>query len=262
MSMTGPALYDVHTHVLNDIDDGATNPDMTLAMLRLSVANGVTSIVATPHSEPVTEAGGPSVLHERLDAVRALAAEHHIPVELLPGMEVHLTPDIPEGLASGKYITLNGTRYVLVEFDFIQWAAYTDEVLFEVAVQSLTPLLAHVERIGPIQDHPKYVIDMVERGYYSQVTAASLLGGFGSEARACAETLLSHSAVHVIASDTHRPAGTRGPMPQEILKKLTALAGEEAAHELLYENPARVVRGEPLHTVEPRKPKRWWRLGL
>ena len=42
----------------------------------------------------------------------------NIPVQLLPGMEVFSTPDLPELLADRKIITLNGSRYLLMEFNF------------------------------------------------------------------------------------------------------------------------------------------------
>ena len=252
-------LYDIHCHVLFDIDDGAVDAPMALEMLQLSAQRGVTGMVVTPHSMDVAERGGVDVLDDRLGRVRALVDERGIPMELLPGMEVHLMPDVPERLASGGYIPLNGSRYVLVEFDFIQWANYTDTVLFDIALQGRTPLLAHIERIGPVQEHPAIVEGLVQRGSYTQITAMSLLGELGAGPKQTAEALLKRGLVHVIASDTHRPSGSRRPFLAEIFERLAGLVGDEGAAALLYENPAAVVRNGRLASVEPkpRKRRRW-----
>ena len=55
MTQVSRPLYDIHSHILPDIDDGAADLDVTLAMLRTSAERGVTSIVATPHSYAVAE---------------------------------------------------------------------------------------------------------------------------------------------------------------------------------------------------------------
>ena len=260
MAQAREPLYDLHTHVLPDLDDGATDLDASLAMLRLSAERGVTHVVATPHSQSVDERGGIATFNERLDRTRALLDEHSIPLELLPGMEVHLMPDVPERLASGDYLTLAGTRTVLIEFDYVQWANYTDDVLFQIALQGLHPLLAHVERIDYLVEHPEVALELVERGYHTQITAMSLLGGFGQPAPRAAAYLLQRTAVHVIASDTHQPAGNRQPWPADTAARLIRLVGEEAAHTLIHVNPARVVDGQLPLTAEARPARRWWRL--
>ena len=107
----------------------------------------------------------------------------------------------------------------------------------------------------PLQEHPERVVQYVERGYFSQITAASLAGGFGSRSRKTAEYLLTKSAVHVVASDTHSKHGLREPWPVDINKHLEKLVGEDAEILLVYENPSRIVNGENPLPVEP-LPKR------
>lgn len=254
MAAVSPArpLFDVHCHVLPDLDDGAADDAMALTMLRASAEAGVTGMVVTPHSLDVTARGGVPVLYERLEHTRARLAGAGITLTLYPGMEVHLTPDVAVQLASGAYLSLNNGRYALIEFDASQWATYTDESLFAIALQGTVPLLAHVERIMPLQEQPERVEAFVGRGMFTQITAISLLGGFGPEAERCARLLLQRGLVHVVASDTHRPDGNRQPLLAKALPRLRSLVGEEAADTLLYENPAAVVAGRPLRSIQPR----------
>ena len=42
-------MIDIHCHMLPGIDDGPEGLDVSLAMARLAVANGITETVVTPH---------------------------------------------------------------------------------------------------------------------------------------------------------------------------------------------------------------------
>src|ERR1017187_344250 len=44
------AMVDIHSHVVWGLDDGATDMEQSLAMLRAAADSGTTDIVATPHS--------------------------------------------------------------------------------------------------------------------------------------------------------------------------------------------------------------------
>jgi protein-tyrosine phosphatase len=251
MTQDTSLLWDTHSHVLHDLDDGPETIGAALEIIAMSAERGVTGIVATPHSLSVLDAGGPAIIHDRIGRLRALISEHSIPIELVPGMEIRLMPDAAEHLNAGRFITLNETKTALVEFDYTQWATYADQALFDIAVAGHHILLAHVERIVPLQAHPNRVVQYVERGYFSQITAASLTGGFGSAPKKTAEYLLGKGAVHVVASDTHSLHGLRKPWPEGVIERIEKLVGEDAAHLLVYENPARIVNGETPLPVEP-----------
>ena len=179
-------------------------------------------------------------------------------VELVSGMEIHLLPDTAERLAAGDCIPLNGTRFALIEFDYFQWANYSDDAVFEISIAGFTPVLAHVERIAPVAEHPERVQAFVDRGAFTQITAMSILGGFGRQPKQAAEHMLSKGMVHVVASDMHAPEGNRQPWPTNTYERVSAVVGEQAAHTLIYVNPARIVAGETPDPVEPRPAKRRW----
>ena len=43
---------DMHSHILPGLDDGSKNMEMTLAMLRVAVEEGIGTIYTTPHCMP------------------------------------------------------------------------------------------------------------------------------------------------------------------------------------------------------------------
>jgi protein-tyrosine phosphatase len=261
MTQNNSPLWDTHSHVLPDLDDGPTSIDEAIEIIEISSQRGVTGIVATPHSLSVLDAGGPALITDRLGRLKALVSERSIPIELVPGMEIRLMPDAAEHLAAGHFITLNATSTALVEFDYTQWANYSDSALFDIALGGHQILLAHVERIVPLQNHPDRVVAYVERGYFSQITAKSLTGGFGPKAKAAAEYLLKKGAVHVVASDTHSTRGLREPWPAGHDERLGKLVGEDAARLLVYENPTRIVGGQRPLPVESRPRRSRWLFG-
>jgi protein-tyrosine phosphatase len=45
-------LVDIHSHILPEVDDGATSMEMALEMLRRGLAEGIETAVLTPHLKP------------------------------------------------------------------------------------------------------------------------------------------------------------------------------------------------------------------
>ena len=86
--MTG--YFDIHAHVLPGIDDGPSDVEEALAMLRAAAYRGIASIVATPH----LRADFPDVnVHElagRCAELRAQLGAVAVDVELICGAEVAL----------------------------------------------------------------------------------------------------------------------------------------------------------------------------
>ena len=105
-------MIDIHCHILPDVDDGPKSWDVSLEMCRMAAADGITHIVATPHSND-------RYTYDReahtatLDRLRALNLG--IP-ELSLGCDFHLSYDnLQDVLATPERYTINGSRYLLVE---------------------------------------------------------------------------------------------------------------------------------------------------
>jgi len=60
-------VIDLHSHILPGIDDGSPDVDVSLAMARAAVAQGINTMVATPHVNfdyptPAEDMARPSVI--------------------------------------------------------------------------------------------------------------------------------------------------------------------------------------------------------
>jgi protein-tyrosine phosphatase len=234
-------MIDLHSHVLPEIDDGAASLAEAEAMFDAWQALGFSDVAATPHLKgPLDQEYLERVDAARVDLVRVAAARG---IVLHRGFEVMLTPDVPDRLASGEPITLDGGRPILVEVPFQLWPLHTESTLFSLQTAGYQPILAHPERYAEVQRRPDLAVQLAERGVILQVTYASLAGVFGREVRRTAEALLAENVVEIMATDAHTP-GRRLKSVGEGLARLRALVGPERAAQLTTDTPRALLHGE------------------
>jgi len=214
------------------------------------VAESVETVVATPHmAHPVYNVPRPLIL-ERVAELRDASRRRGLGLSILPGGDVHLQPDLLPMLDSGNLMTVaDGGVYLLLELPE-QGLPPLADLVFQLQVRGITPVVTHPERHAPLVRRPQYLAELVERGCLAQVTAGALLGEFGRSARRAAERFLAGGLAHVVASDAHSASGPRSPSFAPVRDRLASLVGPERAAQLLCANPGRLVRGEPMEPIE------------
>ena len=255
-------MYDIHSHILPGVDDGAESLEETLKMARVAAANGTTVMLCTPHRRDVTERSSARHVRDLVTEVNGELRAQDIELEMLLGMENHLDLELPEDRSAGKALPMNGSRYSLVELPFFGRPNYVEDVLFQLQLQGVTPVLAHPERIEAIQREPELLVGLVERGMLSQVTAGSVVGHFGRKVRDFSHSLLRRGLVHVLASDTHVAEGPRSPQLSPGVEAAAQIAGESNARAMVLDTPRAILEDRAIEVEPPRRderPKRWWR---
>ena len=171
-------MIDIHAHILPGIDDGAEDMYDTLEMARMAADSGVDKIIATPHCNIPGMYGnyfGREYIDRYESVVRAVRKEK-IPIEILPGMEVFSTEDLPELIVNHKIMPLNQSRYILMEFAFDEDPGFADSILKRVEEVGARPVIAHAERYEFIQDYPQIAYRWFRKGYVIQANKGSFLG--------------------------------------------------------------------------------------
>lgn len=239
-------MIDLHSHILPELDDGAQSLRDSLAMARVAVESGVTTMVATPHcaEERVRE------VYMTWKLLREALRENEIPLRLFLGMEIFGTPDTAQMLLEGKLITLNGSRYPLIEFPFRSGGEEETRVLRSVRRAGFRPVVAHPERYACIQRNPELINMWCRMGCLFQINRGSLLGRFGLHAQETAWELVDRGFATVIASDAHS-ATVRTPWMEDIREQLTREISPECARVLLQDNPRKIVKNEEIPPVQP-----------
>jgi len=251
-------MVDIHSHVVWGLDDGATDMEQSLAMLRAAADSGTTDIVATPHSNAEFRYQA-ELLDERMS--RLAAATGGKP-RMHRGCDLHLSIDnIDEVLQRPARYSINGKQYLLVECPDFYVGKHTEGVLQRLIDSGMVPIVTHPERNPVLQRKLSRVEEWVELGCLVQVTALSISGGFGRTARAAAGRLLKRGLVHVVASDAHDPEHRHARL-DEAYGIVRARYGEEEADILFTHNPQAIVEGIQLagqrQMVEEAASKRWW----
>ncbi len=252
-------MIDIHCHILPGVDDGAAELDDSVGLAEAAVADGTRTVVATPHGAKWAYAGNLVETQRRVSDLQAELNGRGVDLEVLTGLEVHITPDLAQLHDRGDVFTLNGSRYLLVEFPLQVMPIYADQVLFDLQLRHLVPVIAHPERNLAIAAKPEILWRMVSRGMLAQVTAGSLIGLFGSKTREVAETLVTHHLVHVIASDAHSATG-RGPALSAAVKRAGELIGRDAAGAMVTTTPWTILRDDIVQVpeLEPLERRRFW----
>lgn len=240
-------MIDIHAHILPGMDDGAEDMQETLEMARLAVSSGVTSIVATPHCNfpGVYDNYYDEYYMETFQRVKTALKDAEIPLQLYAGMEVFVTSDVPKLITDGKLISMNGGRYMLVEFAFDEELDYVNHMLEQIAELHIVPVIAHPERYEFLQDYPHVANKWKQKGYVLQANKGSFTGRFGRRASQLAYELLDNQLLSVIASDCHGPY-QRTPFMLDAYEKLLKSYSEKQLKKLFKENPMRICLNQPV----------------
>jgi len=255
-------MIDIHSHIIWGVDDGARTREESIAMLRLAAETGTTDIVATPHCDSQFKFDA-AVRDERIrDLMQATGGTPRIH----PGCDFRLSFDnIQLALEEPQRFTINGLRYLMVEFADTLIPPTTGDIFERLLGRGICPVITHPERNPMLRTGLERLKDWTQMGCLVQVTAQSLTERFGKTAQESAWTLLRQGLVHVIASDAH-DTENRPPRLDAAREILTREMGAEAADLLLVSNPAAILAGEPVwsaasSSAEHRKKSRFafWR---
>ena len=87
-------MFDIHSHILPSIDDGAKDLDESLALLKMAEDDGITHMVATPHIHIGRFNNRSSHIYESLVNLRLHAKNAGIGVKLAAAAEVRLDVEL------------------------------------------------------------------------------------------------------------------------------------------------------------------------
>lgn len=241
-------MVDLHSHILPGIDDGAKNVEESIKIAKLAVEDGITRMIATPHYDFEDRDFSKRVLFET-DELNNILKKENVPLTIYPGTEVLLNGTVLRELEEGKILTLNRSKYLLVEFHLDHLPHRTNELLYEVRLLGYTPVIAHPERYREVQRNINLVKEWVEQGNRIQMNATSIVGVNGDAPRDAAKHLLKHHMVHLMGSDTHSPRN-RKPRMTDAMKIVKQWVEEDIAEELLGNN-GKVFRDERIDEKIP-----------
>ncbi len=222
-------FIDIHQHINYGLDDGA--PDMPIAarMVERAYRNGVTAIIATTHALSGRARFDLERYYRHLDNLTLYCQERGLPVQIYPGCEILYADSTVDDLLQGRFPTLAGSRFVLVEFDpGISYETLSNAVRM-INNAGFVPVIAHVERYACMMKSLERIREI--RGLYAariQVNAHTVVHPRGFFFHRYLDTMLREGLVDYIASDAHNLT-TRGVYMKEAYDVLKKQFGHEHA---------------------------------
>ncbi|MBQ9674003.1 MAG: hypothetical protein IJV39_05190 [Ruminococcus sp.] len=193
-------LYDLHCHILPEMDDGSESVEMSVKMLNTLAEQGVRHICFTPHYYTHKESME-DFLERRQSCYEIL--KPHIPegIEVCLGAEVYVT-DIIMNNKSLKPVCYGNSNYILLEFPYntsFEGTSY-DFLMRLINLYNVRPVMAHIERYDAMIRNPKLLEDLSGYGIKFQTNANSYLER--STFRKF-KKLIKYGLIHYIGSDAH-----------------------------------------------------------
>ena len=140
-------ICDIHCHILPGMDDGCRSVEESAQVMQLSLAGGVTKMVATPHYDPNEPVEQFLARREESEqTLRQYLAEQKLDVpDFCCGAEVAYIQGISqmEGL---ERLCLGNSRYLLLELPRTVWTGEVVRDLDNLHLRGMIPILAHMER--------------------------------------------------------------------------------------------------------------------
>lgn len=238
-------FVDLHCHMLFDTDDGAVTEQEMYDMLDMAYDDGIRHICLTPHVKPFADGENERYADDAFAKLNVYAKKY-ADMKLYRGNELFYSHNALDALASGKCLSLNGSRYVLVEFlpnvNFYDFSF----ALHQLSGGGYLPLVAHAERYACLHKRLALLPELSEKyGVCFQVNCSSLLGDWGFRAKRFAWKALKSGVVAVVASDAHGSVH-RKPLMSRSYRLVEKECGHEMARMLFYECPLAILEGKNL----------------
>lgn len=196
-------MIDIHTHLLPGVDDGSKDLQTSLELINELVNQGVTDIFVTPHFYSLR---GFYHSYEKnlliFEELKEVVKRENMDVNLYLGNEIFYNHQTIKYLKEGVITTLNESKYVLIEFSFIDENESMMDAIKDLKDIGYIPIIAHPERYSYFKELEEYK-RLKESGAMFQINASSIVGDYGRKIKHFVKTLINEGLVDFVSSDIH-----------------------------------------------------------
>ncbi len=194
--------FDMHNHLLPGIDDGSPDTETSVELMEGLLELGYKGFLCTPHVISSVYSNTPATIEPAYQQFR-LAAElkgHHIPITF--SAEYMSDYDLEKRIATEEIIPFPN-NHILIEMSYAVESPNLREVIFQLQVKGLRPILAHPERYGFWFGNLNKFNELVDLGVELQMNMLSITGYYGEGVKKVAEKLLSQQLYTWLGTDLH-----------------------------------------------------------
>lgn len=230
-------MIDIHSHFLPFVDDGSDSIESSITVLKQACDQGVTDIILTPHYRGEYKEDGQSLL-QKFNDFKQSVRDNNLNVNLYLGREIHITKDYKKEIEQCAFSTLNGSKYILIEFDFCDEQDIVN-VVYELKMQGYIPIVAHLERYSYVDLSTAYQIK--QTGGLIQINDESIIQPEWWEQKKLIKQLFKENMVDFVCSDMHV---NRQYLMAKAYKKVVKRHGKETADAVFCDNALDIIKGQ------------------
>lgn len=243
-------MIDIHSHILHGMDDGPLDQMRSIEMAKAAVRAGITHLFATPHHLNEKYNNPKSNILDRVLEINRYLQQVNIPLIIHPGQELRIHQDLFLSLERDELLTLDDrNQYLLLELPSNRVPSYTQEMVYELILKGITPIIAHPEKNREFIENSNLFFELVQEGALTQLTSGSIIGQFGKKVKSFSEKIIEHHMAHFIATDAHN-IGKRGFSLQEAYEIITKKYGIQQTF-YFKENAEIFISGGYPHVEQP-----------
>lgn len=229
-------MIDIHSHVVYDVDDGPSKIEDSIRMISEAEKLGIKEIISTLHFHENIYNLEKSV--ERFQKLSHRAIDFGIKLYL--GYEIFINSIKIENLNRIEALTLQKSKYLLIEFPYFEFFPQYLELLYLVQQRNLIPIIAHPERCRYFIENVNVLDSFLEGGCMAQVDAASILGTYGRHSRNLAKYLIKNKKASFVASNAHF-ADDYSDWYKKAYAKVKKWAGEDYSYMVFSANGREII---------------------
>lgn len=231
-------MIDLHNHILYGIDDGSRSIDESINIIKSLLSIGFTDIIITPHYIDGTSYNcnnfGKKII---LNLIKERLAEENINVNLYLGNEVFILDNPKHFIDEEEILTLNNSKYLLMEVPFEQEVMNLDDYLFRLISKGIVPVIAHPERYRFLQENPDKIKKYLNMGVLFQGNFASITGRYGKHAMKTLKYFLKNHYLNFLGTDVHHETSSFYQDFPKMKKAICKIIGEKEFIKITSENP-------------------------
>ena len=198
-----PIGFDMHSHILPGIDDGAPDVESSMRLVRGLIDLGVKQSVATPHIISDLYRNDPVTIGASLKILQNAILEADMDFKVSAAAEYMIDNYFFELLEKGEPLLTIKDNLVLTELSFAFMPDSPKKVSFNIITGGYTPILAHPERYAYYHSDYESYHGLEDMGFLLQVNLLSLTGYYGVPVAKAAKYILQNGLASFIGTDLH-----------------------------------------------------------
>lgn len=241
-------MKDIHSHILFSIDDGSESIDESIEIIKNAIKNGYTDIVLTPHYRKIQGYTKDNKIKKKLfNELQNKIKKENLKINLYLGNEITVDEDLFYYLNTNQVLTLNNSKYILLELPFFGKLEYLDSLLDDLLSNNYIPIIPHPERYYDYKE--KDFITWSKKGILFQGNIESLYGGYGKKVQEKLESMLKIHLISFIGSDIHK--SYHKTYERDIENKLNEILNDKnMVKELTDNNIDKVIKNKEIKPYE------------